>query len=409
MATAPVLARGINKTVVISAETTLATQAAGPGQALRRTGANINLNVQEIASQEILPSQQVRDSRQGSRGVQGTIAGQLTPATYKDLFQGLLRGTFTSGATATLSDGVITVSGTTGAITFTGTTTPDHFMTTNNLKVGDVFRWTNIPTAGDNGVNLRIASLTDTVVNVIANSAITASSAGAGETITVVGKKLTIPQTGQVQRSYTIEEWYADIGESILWLGNRITQMSINIPPSGFVMMQASLQGVSMAKSSSQVYVSPTPVTSTKGLTAVAGKVSYGGVDLGIITSMNIVVAADVSAPPIVGSQYVADVFVGTIQVTGSFTALLANDTMTADFLNEAEVQLAVLLTTDPSATADFIAITLPRVKLTAMTRTDGDKEISRSFNFRALEQSVLGGLGTAYDATSIVVQDSLA
>ena len=301
------------------------------------------------------------------------------------------------------------INGTTGIGTLTSSTAA--FLTTNPLKVGDVIRWSNLTGAAavDNGVNLRVAGVTGTTVTLVPPPAgVIAFATGLPEVITVVGKKLTIPQSSQVMRSFTIEEWQNDTSESQLWLGNRVTQISLNIPPSGFVMLQANVQGVSLTRSSSRVYSTPTALSSTKALTAVSGKVSYNGLDVAVITSMNLVIAADASAPPVVGSPYVPEIFAGMLHVTGSFTSLLTNDTITDDFMNENEVVISILLTTDPTNSADFVSITLPRVKLTSTTRSDSDREISRSFNFVALEQTA-GGVGTQYDATSIVIQDSLA
>jgi hypothetical protein len=81
---------------------------------------------------------------------------------------------------------------------------------------------------------------------------------------------------------------------------------------------------------------------------------------------------------------------------------------MVADFLNENEVDLNFFLTSSPAQNADFVSLYLPRVKLMAQTRQDSQTAIRRNFNFTAMRQ-VNGGVGTAWDATTMVLQDSLA
>jgi hypothetical protein len=51
----------------------------------------------------------------------------------------------------------------------------------------------------------------------------------------------------------------------------------------------------------------------------------------------------------------------------------------------------------------------LSRVKIFSDNKNDGTMEITRSLNFKCLEQDLLGGVGLAYDDTTVTIQDSLA
>src|SRR5690606_37284888 len=86
---------------VIGEETTFGTASSETGQLLRRTQSTIDLTKDSYQSQEILPSQQVRDARHGIRRVPGNIRGELSPGAYPMLFEGLLRKAFVSGGSAT--------------------------------------------------------------------------------------------------------------------------------------------------------------------------------------------------------------------------------------------------------------------------------------------------------------------
>lgn len=63
------------------------------GQVLRYTQSSLNLRTNMTKSAEILPSRQVRSNRRTSRHVEGSITGELSPGTYFDFIEAVLRGT----------------------------------------------------------------------------------------------------------------------------------------------------------------------------------------------------------------------------------------------------------------------------------------------------------------------------
>jgi hypothetical protein len=65
-------------------------------------------------------------------------------------------------------------------------------------------------------------------------------------------------------------------------------------------------------------------------------------------------------------------------------------------------------LTTDSTATADFVSFTMSRVKIGGADVTDGASGLTRTFPFTALKNTA-GGAAVANLATTIMVQDSLA
>jgi hypothetical protein len=85
---------------------TAATEDTAPGatggQVLRYTQSGLNLRVNSTKSAEILPSRQTRSSRRTSRRVEGSISGELSPGTYFDLFEAVLRGTRVTGVSSSV-------------------------------------------------------------------------------------------------------------------------------------------------------------------------------------------------------------------------------------------------------------------------------------------------------------------
>ena len=406
-------ARGVAKTITIAKETALGTASVASGQYLRRISSDLNLNITPIESQEILPSQQVRDYRNGPRQIGGTLQGQLSPGSYQDIFQGVLRKDFVAGGTASAVADTVLTNTTPGTSNMTLVSAATNWITS-GFKAGDVVRITGA-TGGSavvNGDNFRVLSVTASPHTMTLAPNATAVGWASGQTISiaVAGKKLWIPASGQVYNSYTIEHWFSDVSISDVFLGNRITQLALNIPASGFVTMNAGLTGLNQTTAGSQAYPSATAASASGSLTAVDGKINYNGSDLAYITGFNLQIAPAVQTTPVIGSNILPEVFLGTLAVRGSLTCLFkGSDSFTADFLAETELSLQLFLTSSPADNAEFISIYLPRVKLSSSQKSDSDRAIMRSFNFMALEKVTGAGSGTQFDATTIVIQDSNA
>ncbi|MGI4796926.1 MAG: phage tail tube protein [Janthinobacterium lividum] len=408
-------ARGVAKLLTICPETGgfgVPNTTPGAGTLLRRTTSDLNINISQLESQEILPSQQVRDSRNGARTVQGTIAGQLSCGTYSQLFQGLLRNTFQPvNSTPNLSDVSASFNAATGALDLYGSG-GDNF--TGFFRLGDIVRLTGAAASADNGANFRIVALSPSTMSL---SPLTAqpqgfSSGAPGEVFSLPGKKLFIPATGQLDQSFSFEHFYSDIGLSELFVGCKPTQISLNFPASGFVTMQAGLTGQQMLSTvtGQPQLPSPGPVNSNTSLTAVSGRVHYNGNTIAYITAMNLQIMSSVQPVNVVGNPLVPAIFLGNAMAKGTISMLTALDTLTSDFLNEAEVSLSVACTSSPLPGADFISFHLPRVKLTSSTKQDSQTSISRSFGFMALENAgVINGVSVnTSDLTTVMIQDSL-
>ena len=79
-----------------------------------------------------------------------------------------------------------------------------------------------------------------------------------------------------------------------------------------------------------------------------------------------------------------------------------------AAFFSESELGIQVALTTSNDAAAEFLSFSLSRVKLGGADKADGEGGVVRTYPFTALLNSA-GGAGTANEASTIAIQDSLA
>jgi len=401
------IATGINKSVIYKAETTWGTLAGtGSGKVLRRVTSNFNLQKETYESNEIRTDYQVQDYRHGVRSVAGSLSGELSPGTYADFFAAAVAKDFVAGVSMTgLS---ITIAGT-GPYTLTRAS--GSFLT-DGLKVGDVVRLTAgsfaVANLNKNLLVTNVVALVATVV-VVNGSTLTAEGPVASATLAVTGKKTLAPLTGHTDKSFTVEEFYADVAQSEVFTGNKVNTVSLALPATGLVTVEFGFMGKTLdTTGTSQYFVSPTAQGTTGIFAAVNGILLVDGTAIALLTNLNININRNMQNATVVGSNSVVEMFEGRIQVEGDFSAYFENANFRDYFKDETEVGLVVVLTTANTANSDFMTISLPRIKVNSNTRDDGETGISAQHSFKALLNSS-GGTGVKTDATTIAIQDSQA
>lgn len=401
------IASGIAKQVRYKVESTwgVAPGAAG-GQLLRRVESSIDIEKETYQSGELRSDYQIADFRHGTRKSSGAIKGELSPKTYADFIAAALRRDFTAGVQATGASITIAGSG-----PYTLTRAAGSYLT-DGFKIGDVIRLTaGAFNAANLNKNAMITALTATVATVVVlnGSTLTAEGPIASATVAVTGKKTYTPITGHTDKSFAVEHWFADIAQSELYAGLKVSGLSIGLPPSGMASIDLDfLGGGSLINNTAAYYSAPAALTNTGILTAVNGVLYVGGVAVTTCTGVSFKVDGGYSSEAVVGSNTSPAVFPGRVAVTGQFTAYFESATFRDQFLNETEVGLSVVLTADNAANADFVGFTLSRIKLGSAKRSDGEKGLIVTCDFQALINTA-GGAGTANEQTTISVQDSAA
>ena len=401
------IAQGVKKVVSYKKQTGLGVAASGSGgQELRRVTSTINLTKETFQSNEIRPDQQVANFRHGSRQSTGTLSGELSAGTYKDFLQSVLRKDFV--AISSLTAAAVTIVASTGVITFqTGNPL------TGGIKIGNVVRITvGSVNAANLNKNLLVTAVTATTLTVkTLNGSALADNATSvtGVTVAIPGKYTYVPETSQTQDYYTIEHWFSDVAQSEVYTDIMQTNAQVKIPANGMATIDFPLVGLNVTTGTSQVLTSPTAIT-TGGVTAgVNGLLLVAGTPVAIVTSIDFDINGNIAvADAVVGSLTRPDVFQGVVGATGTFSAYFTDATFRDYFINETEVSIIVALTTDSTATADFVSFTMSRVKIGGADVTDGASGLTRTFPFTALKNTA-GGSAVANLATTIMVQDSLA
>jgi hypothetical protein len=406
------VAQGISKQLIVKKQSALGTAASGSGaQILRRITSTIDLAKGNFKSNEIRTTQQRSDFRLGERSVSGTVNGELSVGTYQKFMESVLRQLATPAISSTGAGlGTVTPAVTSGA---SGTFTRSAgSWITDGYKVGMVVQFAGFTTTGvpNNAHNFLIKSLSATVMTgtMLDGVAINATAGGASAVSCLTpGKFISIPLTGHTKDYWTIEHNFPDLVQSEQFIDCIIGGMNLKLPASGLATVDFPVVGLDMTTGTASVFTSPTAISSGLILASVNGAISINGVNVGNITSMDININGNAAAiGAVVGTNASPDVSRGSIEVTGTISGLFDSITMRDLFINETACVIQAAFTTSNVANADFIGLTFPAVKITSATKDDGEKGITSTYNFTALEYI---GSANYSQLSTIVIQDSQA
>lgn len=404
------IATGVAKQLIYKLESAWGTAPGATGaQRLRRVTSTLDLKKETYQSSEIRSDYQVADFRHGVRSVDGAINGELSPGTFKDFIAAALRRDF--AAVTAISALSITISG--SGPTYTVARGAGSWLT-DGVKVGQVGRLTagafNAANLNKNLFVLAVTALNLTVMP-LNGVALVAEGPIASSTWTIPGKTTFVPTSGHTDKSFAVEHYYSDLDESELFLGLKLNQMDIALPPTGIATLAMQFLGKDVTTNSganAPYFTSPTSETSTGVLAAVNGILIAQGAQVANITGLNFSVKGNMVGEPVVGSNTFPDIAEGRVMVDGQLTALFESVTQRDWFLNETEVALAVALATGSGAAAEFMTFTLPRIKFGGASKDDGEKNLVQTMPFTALYNST-GGAGVNHEQSTLACQDSQA
>ncbi|WP_396190207.1 phage tail tube protein, partial [Flavobacterium sp.] len=218
------------------------------------------------------------------------------------------------------------------------------------------------------------------------------------------GKKLSVPTSGHTNDYFTIEEWNSDIEESERDVDCKVSSMAISIPANGNATVNFGFLGRNASYATSQYFVDPTAAPSGEILAGPTGLLSYNGVDSVVLTSVDLSLDTGAEIKSVVGSNLSPDVFVGSVVITGSMSALYEDSAILGDFDDEVEAPLYIYLFADSTANSDFVIIKLPNIKINSADKSADGTAISLSSNFSA---GILADGSTTKEQTTIAIIDS--
>lgn len=403
----PQIALGINKQVALLKQTAIGVYTPVTGsQIYRRESSTNSLKIATFDNNELVSHQQSTGKVHAARSVDIALNGVLSAGTYSTPIGSVLRKIFT--APVALTGIALTLAGTVGAYTLTGT----GLLVTGGFKIGDVLRITAATGLGADVLNknLIVTAITNTVITVrtLNNSTMTLAS-GTACTIGLVGKKCWVPDAGQTKDYYMAEDWHPDVSQSELFKDIVLGKLDIGLPSSGNATIAISGAGIDRTTGAVRVLTSPLAETTTNPLASITGTLIVNGVAISNVTGLTININGK-AAPmgSVVGSLTAPDIQRGGVDVSGSFTAFYADATLSTLFEAATQVNLVAIVADNQSAASDFVSFSMSAVTLDSDGKDDGEKAIIRTYAFTA-RINPAGGAALANDHTIISVQDSQA
>lgn len=403
---------GVYTTVAYKQEVTFGVlPAASAAQLIRRRSAKLEFAKATFESPEIRPDMQVNDFRHGLRSAKGSIQQDISPKSGSDFFAAVMGRDFAAG----VSISAVSLTMATGSIVntiqlYTVTRSAGSFLT-DGFKIGDVIR---LSVGGLNAANinknLQITSLTALVatVRVVNGSAMVAEGPISGCTVSVPGKKTFIPSTAQTNKSFSIEAWASDINQSESYTGMKVSKAAVNCPTGGIADVTFDFAGQGMTPAQTQYFTSPTSAPTFASEASVNGAICVNDAPQTTVTGISFAIDRAMTGDAVVGAFVAPQINPGIFKVTGSMTVLYSDNVLRDLFISETETDLYLVLTCDNTAASDFVAFTMPRVKLNSSVKDDKVQNIVQTFAFQALYNNN-GGAGVNEELTTISIQDTQA
>lgn len=351
-------------------ETTFGTTPSGNLQRIRFTSESLKQETGTTTSNEIRTDRQVPDVVRNSISGAGGIDWELSYSTQDWLFEGaMLSADKVAEVTVITSSANVAV--TSGAY---------------ELSTGS---WTNTPSAGDwvevrgfttntsNNGYFRVTSSDSNTITV--DQSITDETEGDDITIKV-GAKWT---NGTTKRSYSIEKEFADLSSTFeATRGMNINELSMSVSSDGIVTGSTSFLGKSASAESSTIGTGYTAATTTSVMNAIDHVLKVEENDASLdITSFAMTLGANLRGRGEVGTLGAASVGTGSIALSGTLTAYVADNTLYTKYLNYTATKLAVVF---EDGSGNAIVIDMPEVKYTDGQRLasgkDGDALVELSW-----------------------------
>lgn len=356
-------------TINANAQAVSATDLGASGaQILRNTTVGLKLGKDTYQSKERRSDRQIADMRHGGRHVTGPVSGELSPKTYGDFFQALLRGTW--AATASLGPSALT------SVSAVKSTSKIHFgggdPVALGARVGHIIQLSGVATADatENFLILAISGSNNRDLTVFPPPA--DMTADTSFTVSFMGKSLIAPSSGFVKRKVAIENYNSDIALARLFTEGRVTSVALKLPATGMATVDFTIMGrdqeiysATSALGVAPFFTSPTPET-TEGLTtAVNGVIAIDGVTVGVVTSVEMKIDLAGSDSAVVGQNVTPEIFTSSVMVTGTLSAMLQDGAFLQAFADEEEAAVLVYLTTESAPNTPALSFYLPRIKYT--------------------------------------------
>jgi len=355
---------------------------------IRHTGMTLGVQRGSLQSEELRADRQIADFRLGAITVAGDIATELSFASFDDLLEAVLMGTWTPKATKT-------------ATTFSAANADDSFNDSGNgfvtagFGVGDLITVAGFTGNTANNATYRIASVAAgkiTVTNPDGTAATNIVDDAAGESVTIATTE-TVLKAGTVRRSFSVLRHFTDqTAEPFhLFNGVELNSLALAINPTAIVSASFGTLGRQGEEPGATAPTGSTyaAATTTAPLDAFTGELKSGATVIGDVTEFTINLENGLEARNVVGTKFTKRPSVGRSNLTGQVTVYFEDASFLKKFLNEEDTSLSIEL---PDGEGNAYIVTIPRFKFTGgQPDVSGQGSVTLSMPFQGVLDPVTG------------------
>ncbi|MEM6413198.1 MAG: phage tail tube protein [Pseudomonadota bacterium] len=374
------------------------------GTKLRRVTGTLDLDKVEVRSAEKRTDFQDVNVNHGTRSANFELVTEYFAGDYKEFLAAVLRQDFNT-VTAVAASGGDGFSIASGVVARAG----GGSFVDDDLRLGQVFRFSNMTETGINNRNIRITSDVApgsfSAVVVDGGAPLADSAASETATITVPGQSSFIPLTGHTKDTFTIERHDSANTISDVAYGCKIGSLTLDFQPDQPVGVTFSGIGIDRSEYESVSLTSPTEAGTGAALSSTIGAIRINGQAVAVCTGASVTINTGIQNQALAFANVSPDVFYGRVaDVTGTITLL--RDTIATQRLFDDETEASIELFCEaPGANPKtFTSVFLPRVKFNSAGLDDPDGPAVLTMGFTAYRLAD-GAAGS--DQTTILIQDS--
>lgn len=374
---------------------------------LRVTGEELNYGISTDISKEIRSDRMVTDLIVLGATADGSLPFELSYAEYDPLIESTLQGAWAVfgvngvGAaiptSATFAAGTLTAgAATSGASIFTA------------LALG---QWVKFAGSSISGQNIwaqvsKTVAPTATVLT-FEGTPFTGLTGNGGAAVTLSSSRLT---NGVTQTSFTLEEYFADVAQTLTYTGMTPNKMSLSLQSGSILTGSFEFMGKTMtSQAGSLLHATVTPSTTNKVLNGVNNVVNIlengAALTSTFIKSLTMDVMNNLRGQDAIGTLGNAGIGSGSFNVTGSIDMYFADAVIYQKFLNNTNSSLSFRVN---DASGNGYVITFPNIIYSDAKITAGgiNTDVMVNMTYTALRDTVGGQMmyvdraGTAVVAT---------
>ena len=360
--------------------------------ALRVTGESLNFSIGTDISKEIRSDRQVTDLIVTSATADGGLPFELSYAEYDSLIESVLQGVWATFGTNGVS-AVIPTSATFASNTLTAGAATSGVNLFTNLVLG---QWVKI--AGSTNplqniwaqVSLSVAP-TSTVLT-LQGTPFAAATGSGGAAVTVAGSRLI---NGVTQSSFTLEENFGDVAQTLTFTGMTPNKMSMNMQSGSILNGSFDFMGkVMTSQVGTLLNATVTASTANQVMNSVNNIVNVleGGAVLAntFIKTLTIDAMNNLRGQDGIGTLGNVGVGAGMFEVSGNINFYFADANIYQKFLNNTNTSLSFRVN---DTNLNGYVITFPNVKYSdaKIDSGAGNQDVMVTMTYKALRDTVTG------------------